>query len=87
MLRITPSGHSALTSATIASPLQELEYCYQNDIFVDDAPILEIKSVDHINPVHETQLLTCVRLSRIPVGLLLNFNAPILKDGIRRRRV
>jgi GxxExxY protein len=43
--------------------------------------------VDHINPVHEAQLLTYLRLSGIPIGLLLNFNAPILKDGIRRRRI
>ncbi len=65
----------------------ELEYCYQIDIVVDDALILEIKSVDHISPVHEAQLMTYLRLSGIPIGLLLNFNSPILKDGIRRRRI
>ncbi len=65
----------------------ELEYCYQVDIVVDDSLILEIKSVEHINPVHEAQLMTYLRLSGIPIGLLLNFNAPVLKDGIRRRRI
>jgi len=65
----------------------ELEYRYQMDIVVDNALILEIKSVDHINPVHEAQLLTYLRLSDISIGLSLNFNALILKDGIRRRRV
>jgi GxxExxY protein len=57
------------------------------DIVVDDALILEIKSVDHINPIHEAQLMIYLRLGGIPIGLLLNFNSPILKDGIRRRRI
>jgi GxxExxY protein len=65
----------------------ELEYCYQIDIIADESLILEIKSVERISPVHEAQLLTYLRLSGIPIGLLLNFNAPILKDGIRRRRI
>jgi GxxExxY protein len=65
----------------------ELEHCYQIDIVAEDEPILEIKSVDHISPVHEAQLLTYLRPSGISVGLLLNFNAAVLKDGIRRRRV
>jgi GxxExxY protein len=65
----------------------ELEYCYQIDIVVDNELIVEIKSVEHITPVHEAQLLTYLRLSGIPVGLLLNFNTAVLKDGIRRRRV
>jgi GxxExxY protein len=65
----------------------ELEYCYQIDLVVDNCLIIEIKSVDHIVPVHEAQLLTYLRLSGIPLGLLLNFNCPVLKDGIRRRRL
>jgi GxxExxY protein len=65
----------------------DLENCYQADVDVDGALILEIKSVEHISPVHEAQLLTYMRLSGISPGLLLNFNAPVLKDGIRRRRI
>jgi GxxExxY protein len=64
-----------------------LDYYYQIDIVVDDSLIVEVKSVERITPVHEAQLLTYLRLSGIAIGLLLNFNAPILKDGIRRRRV
>jgi PD-(D/E)XK nuclease superfamily len=45
---------------------------------------LEIKSIEHILPVHEVQLLTCLRLSSCAVGLLLNFNTNLLKDGLRR---
>jgi GxxExxY protein len=59
----------------------------QIDIVVDNCLIIEVKSVDHIVPVHEAQLLTYLRLSGIPLGLLLNFNCPVLKDGIRRRRL
>jgi GxxExxY protein len=47
--------------------------------------ILELKSVKHILPLHETQLLTYLRLNRCRIGLLLNFNTLSLKDGIRRR--
>jgi GxxExxY protein len=65
----------------------QLEYCYQIDLVIDNCLIIEVKSVDHIVPVHEAQLLTYLRLSGIPLGLLLNFNCPVLKDGIRRRRL
>ena len=66
---------------------RELDYCFQIDIVVDNGLIIEVKSIDHIVPVHEAQLLTYLRLSGIPLGLLLNFNCPVLKDGIRRRRL
>jgi GxxExxY protein len=46
--------------------------------------ILEIKSIEHILPVHEAQLLTYLRLSSCSVWLLLNFNTNLLKDGLRR---
>jgi GxxExxY protein len=65
----------------------ELKYCYQTDIVIDNNLIIEVKSVDHFMPVHEAQLLTYLRLSGISLGLLLNFNCPVLKDGIRRRRL
>jgi len=47
--------------------------------------ILELKSVEHISPLHEAQLLTYLRLSGCRVGLLLNFNAVAPREGIRRR--
>jgi GxxExxY protein len=65
----------------------KLQYSYQIDIVVDNCLIIEVKSVAAITPVHEAQLLTYLRLSGIPLGLLLNFNSPVLKDGIRRRRI
>ena len=46
--------------------------------------IVELKSVDRIKPIHKAQLLTYMELARIDVGLLINFNVPVLKDGIKR---
>jgi len=65
----------------------ELDYAYQIDVIVDDSLILEIKSVANVSPAHEAQLLTYLRLSGISVGLILNFGAPVLREGILRRRV
>jgi GxxExxY protein len=58
---------------------------YRMDFVVEPGLVLEVKSVATILPVHEAQLLTYLRLSGHRVGLLLNFNSPVLKDGIRRR--
>ncbi|MSP03440.1 MAG: GxxExxY protein [Acetobacteraceae bacterium] len=49
--------------------------------------VLEIEAVAQILPIHEARLLTYLRVSGIPLGLLLNFNGVRLKDGIRRRRL
>lgn len=63
----------------------KLECGYRMDVVVAKALVVEVKSVDAIAPIHEAQLLTYLKLSGIRVGLLLNFNVPVLKDGIRRR--
>jgi GxxExxY protein len=46
--------------------------------------VLELKAVDEIHPVHEAQLLTYLKLTGCRVGLLINFNVPVVKDGIKR---
>jgi len=61
-----------------------LDCGYRLDIVVQGELIVEIKSVDHLLPIHEAQLLTYLRLGRQKVGLLMNFNNVVLKDGIRR---
>jgi GxxExxY protein len=61
-----------------------LERGYRVDIIVNNEVIVEIKSVEHLLPVHEAQLLTYLRVSPYNLGLLLNFNTISLKDGIRR---
>jgi GxxExxY protein len=62
-----------------------LEATYRIDILVEDAVIVEIKSVEAVLPVHEAQLLTYLRLSGRRVGLLINFNVATVKEGIMRR--
>lgn len=61
-----------------------LDCGYRLDLVVDDKVVLELKSVEEINRLHEAQLLTYLRLSHKRVGLLINFNVPVLKDGITR---
>jgi GxxExxY protein len=58
---------------------------YRVDILVADAVVVETKSIEAIAPVHEAQLLTYMRLGGWKVGLLINFNVLVLKNGIRRR--
>jgi len=55
------------------------------DILVEDAIILELKCVEILLPVHQVQLLTYLRLADKKLGLLLNFNVAVMKDGIKRR--
>jgi GxxExxY protein len=54
------------------------------DLLVEDQVIVELKAVEVILPVHQAQLLTYLKLSSKRLGLLINFNTPLLKDGIRR---
>ena len=53
-------------------------------MMVDGRIIVELKSVDVLAPIHEAQMLTYLRLTGCRVGLLINFNVPMLKDGIQR---
>jgi GxxExxY protein len=61
-----------------------LDCGYRLDFVVADQVVIEIKAVDAVSPVHEAQLLTYLKLSGYRVGLLLNFNVAVLKDGVRR---
>ena len=54
------------------------------DTVVENAIILELKSCEKIEPIHKAQLLTYLKLSGLNLGLLLNFNVPIMRDGIVR---
>lgn len=54
------------------------------DLMVDDTVLVELKSVEQLAPVHAKQLLTYLRLMKRPVGLLINFGAPTLREGLRR---
>ncbi len=61
-----------------------LDCGYRVDVFVEDRLILELKSVEEVKGVHEAQLLTYMKLAGIGTGLLINFNVPQLKGGIKR---
>ena len=61
-----------------------VEAAYRVDLLIENSLIVELKTVERILPLHEAQLLTYLKLSRLKVGLLLNFNVHLLKDGIRR---
>jgi GxxExxY protein len=54
------------------------------DLLVDDRVVVELKAVERLLPIHEAQLLTYLKLSNRRLGLLINFNAVTLKDGLRR---
>ena len=62
----------------------KLECGYRLDFLVMSRIVVEIKSIEAIAPIHESVMLTYLRLSGSPLGLLINFNAPILKNGIKR---
>jgi len=62
-----------------------LDCGYQIDLIVRDEVVVEIKAVERILPIHQAQLLTYLKLAGKPVGLLINFNVPVLTQGITRR--
>ena len=62
----------------------EIETAYRLDLLVGDAVIVELKAVEQLAPIHQAQLMTYLRLSGKSLGLLINFNVPLIKQGIRR---
>ena len=62
----------------------KLDCGYRIDVLINDLVIVELKTVEKLLPIHEAQLLTYLKLYRRPLGLLMNFNVPALKDGIKR---
>lgn len=61
-----------------------LDCGYKMDLVVDDAVVVELKSIDSLPPIHSAQLLTYLRSSGKQVGLLINFNVEVLKNGLKR---
>jgi len=62
-----------------------LDCGYRLDLLVEKSVVVEIKSLSSFEPVHEAQLLSYLKLGGWKLGLLVNFNVPVLKDSIRRR--
>jgi len=63
---------------------KELDCGYRLDIVVENLIVLELKSCERIEPIHQAQLLTYLKLSGLKLGLLLNFNVALMRDGIVR---
>ena len=61
-----------------------LDCGYRLDLLVENEVVVEIKAVENVLPIHEAQLLTYLKLGNWKVGLLINFNVPVLKQGIKR---
>lgn len=61
-----------------------IDNAYRLDLLLDDRLIIEVKAVEKRHPLYQAQLLTYMRLTRAKIGLLINFNAPRIKDGITR---
>lgn len=61
-----------------------LDVGYRLDLLIDNELIVELKTVDQLLPIHHAQLLTYLKLSNRTLGLLINFNSPLIKNGIKR---
>ena len=83
-LRHSGIAHTRQVPLAVIYEDMHLAGAYRADIIVEQQVVLEIKAIEHILPLHEAQTLTYVRLSGCPVGLLMNFNSALLKDGLRR---
>lgn len=62
-----------------------LDANYKLDLFVEDSVVVELKTVEKLLPIHDAQLLTYMKLVGSSVGLLINFNVPYLRQGIKRK--
>ena len=62
----------------------KFEQGYRLDLFVDDRVVVEVKAVERLQPIHEAQLLTYLKIMDCRLGLLLNFNVDVMRRGIRR---
>ena len=83
-LRQNGIEHERQVPQSILYKQTRLDCGYRMDIVVERALVVEVKSVERLQPIHDAQLLTYLRLSGLKVGLLMNFNTLMLKDGIRR---
>jgi GxxExxY protein len=61
-----------------------LETGFRADLIVADSLLIELKAVEALLPVHKAQVITYLKLTRLPLGLLINFNVPLLKEGLHR---
>lgn len=83
-MRLRGCGFERQVPLPVAYKGVSLDCGYRLDFVVQKAVVLELKAVDTLLPIHEAQLLTYLKLGGWTVGLLINFNVPVLKNGIKR---
>jgi len=77
-------GFEREKSIGIDYKVTKLNCGFRADLIVENKLLIEFKAIERILPIHEGQLLTYMKLSKIGTGLILNFNTKVLKDGIKR---
>ena len=84
--QLARAGHRVETQRPVDIEFDGLRFqsAFRIDILVDDCLLIEVKSVDQLHPAHAKQLLTYLRLTKQPVGLLINFGGATLREGFRR---
>ncbi len=83
-LPLTMSSAQEKTTLPVKYEDIEIDAGFRIDMIVNDSVIIENKTVDKIAPIHEAQLLTYLKIANLKLGFLLNWNVPLMKDGIRR---
>ena len=82
------NDHAFYVKSQVALPINHYDHklcnAYRMDLVVNDCVVVEIKTVESLQPIHRSQLLTYLRVGGYHLGLLINFNSISLKDGIRR---
>lgn len=83
---LTARGISTKTQVSVLVSYRglHLEAGFRADLILDDALLIELKAVESLLPVHKAQIITYLKLTRLPLGLLINFNVTLLKDGLHR---
>ena len=89
MYELRQSGLNALRQVPVPVVYKEikLDCGYRIDILVENEVIVELKTVDQFIPVHEAQILTYMKFAKKEIGLLINFNVVLLKNGIKRYKL
>jgi GxxExxY protein len=85
-IELRTRGLPFLKEVQVAIPYkgETIENAFRADFIIDRKVVLEIKSLSALDPVHEAQILTYLKLTGLEIGLLINFNVPALRQGVRR---
>ncbi len=86
MHELTERGYKAVQQKPVSVVYKgvRLDCGYRLDLLVEDCVVVELKSVDALEPIHDAQLLTYLKLANLKLGLLINFNVKLLRHGIKR---